>query len=98
VKKAQPGNLLTTGLIPAVGGLGMAFVVWLLIDNLEFAGGLAAGSPFFEAIPWLVVGTFVVGLLGVLLLKSRSPEVYQAIGRTVFEETHEREPVQGPRH
>jgi hypothetical protein len=76
----------------------MAFVVWLLIDNLEFAGGLAAGSPFFEAIPWLVVGTFVFGLLGVLLLKSRSPEVYQAIGRTVFEETHEREPVEGPRH
>ena len=32
-------------------------------------------------------------LLGVLALKSRRPEVYQAIGRTVLEETHEREPV-----
>ena len=36
VKKAQPGNLITTGIIPALGGMGMLFVVWLLIDNLEF--------------------------------------------------------------
>ncbi|MGZ5400256.1 MAG: APC family permease [Nocardioides sp.] len=91
VKKAQPGNILTTGIIPAMGGLGMLFVVWLLIDNLEFAGGLAAESPFFKAIPWLVIGTFVVGLLGVLFLRARHPETYSSIGRTVMEETHERE-------
>ena len=90
VKKVKPGNLLTTGLIPALGGIGMLFVVWLLIDNIEFAGGLAAGSTFFNLIPWIVVGTFVLGLLGVLLLRSRNPEVYRAIGRTVFEEAHER--------
>lgn len=93
VKKAQSGNLLTTGLIPAVGGLGMLFVVYLLIDNLEFAGGLAAGSPFFKAIPWIVIGTFVAGLVGVLFLRTRNPEVYHSIGRTVMEETHERERV-----
>ena len=39
VKKVQPGNMLTTGVIPALGGLGMLYVVWLLIDNIEFAGG-----------------------------------------------------------
>nr|WP_306442080.1 APC family permease [Nocardioides agariphilus] len=90
VKKVHPGSLLTTGVIPALGGIGMLYVVWLLIDNIQFAGGLAAGSLFFDLIPWLVVATFVVGLLGVLLLRSRSPEVYRAIGRTVFEEAHER--------
>jgi hypothetical protein len=90
VKKVKPGNLLTTGLIPALGGLGMLYVVWLLIDNIKFAGGLAAGSLFFDLIPWLVVATFVFGLLAVLLLRSRSPEVYKAIGRTVFEEAQER--------
>jgi amino acid transporter len=90
VKKERPGNLLTTGIIPGLGGIGMAYVVWLLIDNIDFAGGAAAGSTFFDLIPWLVVGTFVVGLLGVLLLRARNPEVYQKIGRTVFEETHER--------
>jgi amino acid transporter len=91
VKKAKPGNVLTTGVIPGLGGLGMLYVVWLLIDNIKFAGGLAADSTFFKLIPWLVVATFVVGLLGVLLLRSRNPEVYRAIGRTVFEEAHERE-------
>ncbi|HYO39016.1 MAG TPA: APC family permease [Nocardioidaceae bacterium] len=95
VKKVQPGNLLTTGIIPAVGGLGMVYVVWLLLDNIEFAGGAAAGSPFFKAIPWLVIGTFLLGLAGVMLLRARSPEVYRAIGRTVMEETHEREPTGG---
>lgn len=90
VKRAHPGNLLTTGLIPALGGLGMLYVVWLLIDNIEFAGGAAAGSAFFDLIPWLVIATFVAGLLGVLLLRARDPEVYRAIGRTVFEGAQER--------
>jgi amino acid transporter len=93
VKKAQQGNLLTTGVVPAIGGLGMLYVVWLLLDNIKFAGGAAADSPFFKAIPWLVIGTFVLGLVGVMLLRSRSPEVYRAIGRTVMEETHERQPA-----
>ena len=90
VKKAAPGDILTTGIIPAVGGLGMVYVVWLLLDNLDFAGGAAAGSPFFKAIPWLVIGTFVLGLLAILWLRARNRPVYDAIGRTVFEETHER--------
>ncbi len=99
VKKAAPGNLLTTGIIPAIGGLGMLYVVWLLIDNLEFAGGLAAGSPFFEAIPWIVIGTFVLGLLAVMLLKSTNRPVYDSIGRSVYEEAHERDSVsEGPRY
>jgi len=95
VKKAKPGKVLITGIIPGLGGLGMLYVVWLLLDNIDFAGGAAAGSPFFRAIPWLVVATFVVGLLAVLWLRSRNRPVYDAIGRTVFEETHERVPAQG---
>ncbi len=91
VKKAAPGNILTTGIIPALGGFGMLYVVWLLLDNIDFAGGAAAGSPFFKAIPWMVVATFVLGLLGILYLKARNKPVYDAIGRTVFEETHERD-------
>jgi amino acid transporter len=91
VKKAQPGNLWLTGIIPALGGIGMLYVVWLLISNLSFAGGVAAASPFFSAIPWLVAATFVVGLVVILYLRARKPEVYNAVGRTVFEETHERE-------
>jgi amino acid transporter len=97
VKKAMPGNVLTTGIIPGLGGIGMLYVVWLLLDNLDFAGGAASSAPFFTAIPYIVVATFAVGLLGVLWLKSRNREVYDAIGRTVFEETHLRNdvPAQG---
>lgn len=98
VKKAAPGNLLTTGIIPALGGLGMVYVVYLLLSNISFAGGAAAGSPFFKAIPYIVVATFLIGLLGVLYLRARNRPVYDAIGRTVFEETHERVPAgAGPR-
>jgi amino acid transporter len=97
VKKAQPGNVVTTGIIPALGGLGMLYIVWLLIDNIKFAGGAGSAAPFFTAIPYLVAATAAVGLIGVLWLKSRDKAVYDAIGRTVFEETHERIPAQGGR-
>lgn len=98
VKKARPGNVLTTGIIPGLGGIGMLYVVWLLWDNIDFAGGAAAGSPFFKAIPWMVVATFVLGLLVILWMRVRNRPVYEAIGRTVFEETHERVPAQGGPH
>lgn len=91
VKKEHPGNMVTTGVIPLLGGIGMLFVVYLLISNLEFAGGLAAESPFFSAIPWIVVGVFVIGLVSVLTLRSKDPATYARIGRTVMEETHVRE-------
>ncbi|MDQ3104878.1 MAG: APC family permease [Actinomycetota bacterium] len=95
VRKVQPGNIVTTGIIPALGCIGMLYVVWLLLDNIDFAGGAASESPFFAAIPWIVVGTFVVGLLGVLYLRSADRETYDAVGRSVFEETHEREGNEG---
>lgn len=97
VKKARPGHLLVTGVVPGLGGIGMVYVVYLLWTNIDFAGGAASGSPFFKAIPYIVVATFVLGLAVVLLLRSRSREAYEAIGRTVFEDTHERLPAQaGP--
>jgi amino acid transporter len=90
VRRAKPGNLLTTGIIPALGGLGMLYVVYLLFDNLSFAGGGAAGSPFFHAIPWIVLATFVLAATGALWLRRARPAVYAEVGRTVLEETHER--------
>jgi hypothetical protein len=90
---------VATGVIPALGGIGMLYVVWLLLDNLDFAGGAASAAPFFTAIPYIVAATFVLGLLSVMWLKSRNKEVYDAIGRTVLEETHVRGdvPSQGGR-
>jgi amino acid transporter len=90
VKKVQPGNIWTTGIIPGLGGLGMIYVVYLLWSNIDFAGGAASAAPFFKAIPYLVALTAIAGLVGILWLRSRARPVYDAIGRTVFEETHER--------
>ena len=90
VRKAHPGNLLTTGIIPAIGGLGMLYVVYLLFSNLSFAGGGASGSPFFHAIPYIVLAAFVLSAGAALWLRRARPEVYREIGRTVLEETRER--------
>jgi amino acid transporter len=90
VQKAKPGNIVTTGIIPALGGLGMVYVVYLLGSNLAFAGGTAAGSLFFKTIPYIVIVTFLLGLGFAYFLKTRRSDIYQEIGNTVLEEAHER--------
>ena len=60
------------------------------MSNLDFDGSYAAELTFFKAIPWVVIATFVLGLAGVLMLRSTKRGVFDSIGRTVFEETHER--------
>jgi len=65
-------------------------VVYLLFKNLTFAAGLAAGSPVFTAIPWIVIGVAVLGIAYALFLKVKRPDDYKMIGRTVLEEAHER--------
>ncbi|MFI6318163.1 APC family permease [Nonomuraea sp. NPDC050556] len=75
---------------PIIGALGMGYVVFLLFSNIEFAAGAAASSPVFTAIPYLIVGIFLIGLVIGLVLRWRSPERYALIGRTILEEAHER--------
>jgi amino acid transporter len=87
VKKVHPGNIVTTGIVPALGGLGMLFVVYLLFSNLSFAGGGAAQSPFFQAMPYLVLGIFLLAGAGALWLRRARPATFEAIGRTVLVET-----------
>jgi amino acid transporter len=92
VKKAHPEtrNFLRTFLAPLVGAGAMIYVVYLLFKNLSFAAGLAAGSPVYTAIPWIVLGTAIVGFGYALYLKVSKPAFYKLIGRTVLEEAHER--------
>ncbi len=79
-----------TLLAPAIGALGMAYVVYLLFSNLSFAAGAAAGSPVYTAIPYLVIGSFVAGVAYALFLKYRRPALFETAGRMVLEESHER--------
>ena len=89
-QKAKPGNVVVTGVIPAIGAISMAYVVYLLGSHLAFAGGSASSSLFFTLIPWMVIVTFLLGLVFALFLKTQRPEIYQEIGTTVLEEAHER--------
>ena len=93
VKKQHPetANIFRTFLCPLVGAGGMLYVVYLLFTNLGFAAGAAATSPFFHAIPWMVL-IVAVGSYGyALYLKSRHPDEFKMLGRTVMEEAHERD-------
>jgi amino acid transporter len=90
VKKVHPGNLLTTGIIPAIGCLGMLYVVYLLFSNLSFAGGGASGSPFFHAIPYVVAVVFLAAAGFAFWLRARRPDVFAMVGRTVLDESRER--------
>lgn len=75
---------------PLLGGIGMMAVVGLLVVNLDTAAGTAAGSLFFEAIPWIVGLVFFGGLGLGLYLRARRPERYEIIGRIVLEDAAER--------
>lgn len=79
-----------TLLAPLIGAVGMAYVVFLLFENLGFAAGAAASTPVYRAIPWIVGATAVVGLLFAAGLRVARPERYRLMGRTVLEDSVER--------
>ena len=39
---------------PLIGGLGMLYVIWLLVRNAGFAAGPAATDTVFQLSPWIV--------------------------------------------
>ncbi|GAB3895185.1 APC family permease [Kibdelosporangium lantanae] len=86
----RTSNWFTTFVAPLLGGVGMMVVVWLLVQNAGTAAGPAAESALFAAIPWIVVGVFVVGILGALYLRRAKPALYDVLGRIVLEDTQER--------
>lgn len=90
VRKTHRGNVITTLICPLIGGVGMLYVVWALWDNRAFAAGLAANSLVFKAAPYMILVLFLIGLGYALWLRFAKPAVYQEIGRTVMEDTHER--------
>jgi amino acid transporter len=90
VKKVHKGNPLTTLVAPLIGAAGMLYALYLLWTNLAFAAGLASDSLVMKAFPYIVIGTFLVGVVYALYVRSSKPEIYAEIGRTTLEEAHER--------
>ncbi|OBF13016.1 APC family permease [Mycobacterium sp. ACS4331] len=79
-----------TFLAPLLGGLGMAYVIYLLTKNASFAAGSAASDWIFSSIPIVVGGVGVAGIVWAIYLKYKDPQRYSDLGRTVLEEAHER--------
>jgi amino acid transporter len=69
-----------TRLAPALGAIGMGGVLVLLITHLTDIGG---DVGFIKAIPWIVLGWFVFGLLLALYIRSNNPQKYADVGRMV---------------
>lgn len=88
VRKQHPetAHWFRTLVAPGLGGIGMLYVIYLLIKNASFAAGTAKDDIVFASIPWVVGGTAIAGIVVALVLRARSPQRYDRLGRVVLDE------------
>lgn len=79
------GNWFRTFVAPLVGGLGMIYVIWLLIQNATFAAGAAADDIVFALIPWIVGVVGIGGIAFALAIRRLAPDRYEVVGRVVLD-------------
>jgi amino acid transporter len=93
VKKKHPesAHWFRTLLAPLIGGIGMLYVIWLLIENASFAAGTAASDIVFKLSPWVVAVAGIGGIAFALGAKYLAPERFDIIGRVVLDDSQERE-------
>lgn len=90
-KHPETANWFRTLVAPLIGGLGMLYVIYLLIQNASFAAGDAASDTVFKLSPWIVGFTGLAGVAFALLSRKFAPARYDIIGRIVLDDTHERD-------
>jgi amino acid transporter len=96
-RRPDDGNWFRTFTAPLIGGIGMAFVVWLLLDNATFVAGSAASDIVFKLIPWIVGIVGIGGIVFALVVKRFFPHRYDIIGRVVLD-ARERDSDRSPLH
>jgi amino acid transporter len=74
-----------TLIAPLLGGRLMVFSAFLLLKNRDALAG-ASGVPFVEAIPWVMLAIFGLGVAAALWFRLRDTARYEAVGRFVHEE------------
>jgi amino acid transporter len=84
-RRPDDGNWFRTFTAPLIGGLGMAYAVFLLLDNANFVAGSAANDIVFKLIPWIVGVVGIGGLVFAVVVKRFFPERYDIIGRVVLD-------------
>jgi amino acid transporter len=77
---AHERNLWTTEIIPVLSILAMGVVLWLLWSNLHSIGG---SIIWVDIIPWLCLAWLALGVVLALVLRRRSPDKYETLGRMV---------------
>jgi amino acid transporter len=82
----ETAHWFRTFLAPGLGGIGMLYVLYLLITNASFAAGAAAEDPIFDAMPYVVGAAGIGGVVVALVLRTRSPHRYDRLGRVVLDE------------
>ena len=90
-KHPESAHWFKTFLAPLLGGIGMVYVIWLLVQNASFAAGTAANDIVFKLSPWIVAATAIGGLAFALGTKYLAPRRFEIIGRVVLDDSHERE-------
>lgn len=85
-----------TGLAPALGFVGQAGAMYLLVANRGGLGG-AADASFIKFFPWACLAIFAVGLAYGLYLKASAPTTYAQIGSFETGDHAIEEPLHGTR-
>lgn len=90
VQKNHPEtrHWFTTLVAPAVSGLAMIYVVYLLWRFRGAAAGSAASSALFTAIPWIIGAAFLLGALVALWVRTNDPAKYERIGHVHLDSAH----------
>jgi amino acid transporter len=83
---ASDAGLFSTVIAPIVAFVAQAYLVYLLVVNLETFGG---AGPFGSKIPVIALAILAVGLLWGIALRFVAPETYSKIGRMVFDASDE---------
>lgn len=89
-KHPSSAHWFRTFVAPLVGGIGMLYVIWLLIENAGFAAGGASTDIVFTLLPWIVAAFGVGGALFALYARKYAPERYEIMGRVVLDDSRER--------
>ncbi len=94
VRKEHPetAHWFKTFLAPGLGGAGMLYVCYLLLENAAFAAGTAVGDPVFVAIPYIIGAFVLAGLTIGFWMRKKRPEIYAMVGRVTLEDTDENLP------
>ncbi|NBB47031.1 amino acid permease [Rhizobium sp. CRIBSB] len=90
--KAKRGNVVTTRILPAIGALGLALCLALVVNSYGKLTG--SDNPLVNGLPWLFLPLTVFALLYARWLKVKRPNVYAQIAGAQYRPVAERNAIE----